>query len=106
MNNAITVTDENLNDIISSAEISLITFSAPWCGPCRMLGPIIDELHNENEGVTIGKLNVDENSAVSSKYGIRGIPTMILFKGGKEVDKIVGATSKASIQAKINALKS
>ena len=102
---AVQITDENIKDVLLKNKITLITFSAPWCGPCRMLAPIIDELHNDNDGITIGKVNIDENSETTSNYNVMGVPTLIFFKYGKEVDKIVGVTSKSAIQAKINVLK-
>ncbi|MGL4229630.1 MAG: thioredoxin family protein, partial [Tannerellaceae bacterium] len=76
-----------------------------WCGPCRMISPIIDELATEYEGrVNIGKLNVDENDDVVSEFGIRNIPAILFFKEGKLVDKQIGATQKANIAAKIDAI--
>ena len=103
---AIDVTDGNITEILSKNEITVLDFWAPWCGPCRMLGPIIEELANENTDVSVCKLNVDENSVSAVKYGVRGIPTIIFFKNGEVVDKIVGVKSKADFQAKIDSLKS
>lgn len=99
------ITDANINEMLKEKKITIIDFWAPWCGPCKMLGPIIDELAVSNEDITIGKVNVDENAETAIKYGIRGIPTMIFFKDGEQVDKIVGVKSKADLQAKINELK-
>jgi len=99
------VTDSNVAEFIQSP-ITILQFSAEWCGPCRMLGPIIEDLAKDNTDVTIGKVNVDENSESAVKYGVRGIPTMIFFKDGEVVDKIVGVKSKAELQAKIDSLKS
>jgi thioredoxin 1 len=103
---ALTITDGNITETLENNKITVLDFWAPWCGPCRMLGPIIDELASANEDVAIGKLNVDENSNTATQYGVRGIPTIIFFKDGKEVDKIVGVKSLADIQARINTLKS
>lgn len=102
---AVEITDENIKEILTQNEIALVDFWAPWCAPCRMLGPIVEELATTNEGITIGKLNVDENSETAIKYGIRGIPTMLFFKNGEVVEKIVGVKSKAEIQAKLDSLK-
>jgi len=98
------VTDSNVAEFIQSP-ITILQFSAEWCGPCRMLGPIIEELAAENTDIAIGKMNVDENSATPTESGIRGIPTMIFYKKGVMIEKIVGVKSKAELQAKIDALK-
>ena len=83
----------------------VLDFWAEWCGPCRMVSPIIDELATEYEGrVTIGKVNVDENDEVVSEYGIRNIPTILLFKDGQLVDKQVGAAQKGALAEKIDKL--
>ncbi len=103
---ALEITDGNITETLNSKKITLVDFWAPWCGPCRMLGPIIEDLAKDNTDVTIGKINVDDNSQTAVKYGVRGIPTMIFFKDGEVVDKIVGVKSKAELQAKIDSLKS
>ena len=83
----------------------VVDFWAPWCGPCRMVAPILEELAGEYEGrVTIAKVNTDENQSVAGRFGIRGIPTMIFFNGGQEVDRVVGALPKAALQERIGAL--
>jgi len=102
------VTDVNIDDVLAKNEITVLQFSAPWCGPCRMLGPIIDSLSTEsvNETITIGKVNVDENNTTANNYGIRSIPTVIFLKGGEVVDKMVGLNTKEFLQDKIDSLKS
>jgi thioredoxin 1 len=90
--------------VLESDKPVLVDFWAEWCGPCRMIGPIVEEIHNEYEGkAVIGKLNVDENPDIATDYSVRGIPTILVFKGGVVVDKIVGAVPKQQITAKIDA---
>jgi thioredoxin 1 len=106
---ALEVTDTNITNVISEKELTVLDFWAEWCGPCRMLSPIIDELSNDNkdsEKVNIGKVNVDVNSETASKYGIRGIPTLLFIKDGIVVDRITGLKTKEEIQEKINTLTS
>ncbi len=100
-NNTVPVTDQTFeNDVLKSAVPVLVDFWAEWCGPCRALGPKLEEIAGELKGkVQIVKLNVDENPTVPAKYGVRGIPTMILFKDGKEIDQIVGNHPKENILA-------
>jgi thioredoxin 1 len=91
-------------DVLGSDKPVLVDFWAEWCGPCRMIGPLVEELSSEYEGkAVVGKLNVDENPGVASKYGIRSIPTLLVFKGGEVVDKIVGAVPKSMLAQKIDA---
>jgi thioredoxin 1 len=106
---AIELTDANLAEKISEKEVTVIDFWAPWCGPCRMLSPIIDELSKDNannEKLNIAKVNVDENAAAAVKYGIRGIPTVLFLKGGEVVDRVTGLKNKVELQEKINTLLS
>ena len=93
---ALQITDATLNDVLATDKLVVIDFWAEWCGPCKMIGPIIDELSEEyKDRAVIGKVNVDDNDDVTSKYGIRNIPTVIFIKNGEQVDKVVGAASKA-----------
>ena len=92
-------------EVLKSEKPILIDFWATWCGPCMRQGPIVEELAEEFSGkVEIGKLNVDDNINTPNEYGIRNIPTILFFKDGKMVDKQIGATPKASLKAKVEAL--
>lgn len=100
-----TVTDANIVEILVSDKPVMIDFWATWCGPCRMLAPTVEEIAKEYEGkAVIGKCNVDEASETPMKYGIRNIPTLLFFKGGQLVDRLVGAVPKNEITAKLDAL--
>ena len=104
MADAIKVTDENFEkEVLQSKLATLVDFWAEWCGPCRMVGPIIEELAGEYIGkAKICKVNVDENPNTASKYGIRSIPSLLIFKNGSVVDQIVGAQPKDNIKAKLD----
>ncbi len=103
---AVEFTDTNFEDkVINSDKLVVVDFWAEWCGPCRMITPIIEELSKEYEGrVVIGKVNVDECIEVSSKYGIRSIPTILFIKNGEVVEKQVGALPKNTLEEKIKSL--
>lgn len=100
---ALEITDSTLDEVLNSGKPVVIDFWAEWCGPCRMVGPIVEELATEYEDkVIIGKVDVDNNDEIASKYGIRNIPTILFIKDGEIVDKQVGATQKAVLVEKIN----
>ncbi len=96
-------TDGKFSEEVLQSDLPvLVDFWAPWCGPCLSIAPVVEELAKEySERINIGKMNVDENPQTPSNYGIRGIPTLILFKGGKAVDQIVGAVPKARLKSMI-----
>ena len=98
------ITDANYKELLAQDKLVVVDFWAEWCGPCRSIAPAVDELAAEFDGkAIIGKYNVDDDNALSSEMGIRNIPTLLFFKGGKLVDKQVGASSKADLKAKIEA---
>ena len=97
-------TDANFQEAALEGGVSVVDFWAEWCGPCRMVTPIIEELAGEYEGkATIGKVNVDNNAEVSRKYGVRSIPTILIIKDGEIVDKHVGTITKSALADKIDA---
>jgi thioredoxin 1 len=104
MSNEIELTDSNFETEVLNSDIPvLVDFWAPWCGPCRMVAPIVEEISHEYEGkVKVGKLNTDDNQAVASQYGIMSIPTLMIFKGGKVVERIIGAQPKGAVIGKID----
>lgn len=98
----IVLTDSNFASEVTKYPIMLVDFWAPWCGPCRMVSPIIEQLSREYSGrVAFGKVNVDENQRIAASFGIQSIPTLMIFKGSKAVDVIVGAMPKAQIEMKL-----
>mgnify|MGYP000900383208 FL=1 len=102
---ALEITDASFEDVLKSDKPLVIDFWAEWCGPCRIVGPIVDELSSEyGDRVTIGKVDVDNNDEITSKYGIRNIPTILFIKNGEVVDKQVGAAQKAALVEKIENL--
>lgn len=99
------IADNNFEEIIKGDLPVLVDFSAAWCGPCKMMNPIIEELSNEYEGkIVIGKMDVDSNVETPSKYGIRSIPALLFFKNGEVVDRLVGAQKKDILVAKLESL--
>ena len=101
----VTITTENFESLKNGSQPLVVDFWATWCGPCRMVGPVISELAEEYDGrITVGKCDVEENEDLALEFGVRNIPTIVFIKGGQVVDKIVGAQPKAKIQEKFESL--
>jgi thioredoxin 1 len=104
MGKTIELTDANFDQIVNSDKPVLVDFWAEWCGPCKMIGPVVEELAKDYDGkAVVAKLNVDENPQVTARYGVRSIPTLLVFKGGQIVDKQVGAVPKSVLAQKLGA---
>jgi len=102
----LTVTDESFaDDIENSQGLAMVDFWATWCGPCRIVSPIVDQLADEygDRGVTVGKVDVDTNPATSARFGVRSIPSILVFKDGRHVDTVIGAVPRAHLEEKIEA---
>jgi thioredoxin 1 len=104
MGKAIEITDANFDEITNTDKPILVDFWAEWCGPCKMIGPVVEELASDYEGkAVIGKVDVDSNPNTSAKFGIRSIPTLLVIKNGKIVEKQVGAVPKSVLTQKLDA---
>ena len=106
MTNEIEFTDANFSEEVLGADVPvLVDFWAPWCGPCKMIAPMVEEISNEYAGkVKVGKLNIDDNQTVASQYGVQGIPTLMIFKNGEMVERIVGVRPKETLTGKLESV--
>jgi thioredoxin 1 len=96
------ITKENFDSVITESEgVVLVDFWAPWCGPCKTMGPIVDELSEEMDSITIAKVNVDDNSELAAQHNILSIPTFVMYKGGQVVDQFSGAMGKEALKERI-----
>ncbi|MBO5579428.1 MAG: thioredoxin [Prevotella sp.] len=101
----VTITSENFESLKNGSQPLVVDFWATWCGPCRMVGPVISELAEEYDGrIAVGKCDVEDNEELAAEFGIRNIPTILFFRDGQLIDKVVGAQPKAKIQEKFEAL--
>ena len=100
--NVVEVTDSNFQEITGSERLSMVDFWATWCGPCRLVAPIVEQLADDYTGqVTVGKMDVDSNPRTPAEFGVRSIPTILFFKEGKVVDQVVGAVPKMALENKL-----
>ena len=98
----VTFTEDNFDsEVVKSDKPVLVDFWAEWCGPCKMLAPVLDELSDEVEGVKIGKVNIDDFQGLAAKFNIRSIPTLLMFKGGEVIEQIVGVRSKSELKGSL-----